>query len=145
MAVITLEDRGGSLEAVIFPETYAKYRSLVEVDGLVVASGKLEKDDESARLVVTEIRLVETVVHSGPRVMAIHLTTPPHDQQTVEALAELFGRHRGTNRVSLDIELWQEPQPMKVTAELSQTRIRLSETLVAEVERLCGKGSVSWS
>ena len=145
MAVITLEDRGGSLEAVIFPETYAKYRSLVEVDGLVVASGKLEKDDESARLVVTEIRLVETVVHSGPRVMAIHMTTPPHDQQTVEALAELFGRHRGTNRVSLDIELWQEPQPMKVTAELSQTRIRLSETLVAEVERLCGKGSVSWS
>ena len=145
MAVITLEDRGGSLEAVIFPETYAKYRSLVEVDGLVVASGKLEKDDESARLVVTEIRLVETVVHSGPRVMAIHLTTPPHDQQTVEALAELFGRHRGTNRVSLDIELWQEPQPMKVTAELAQTRIRPSETLVAEVERLCGKGSVSWS
>ena len=145
MAVITLEDRGGSLEAVIFPETYAKYRSLVEVDGLVIARGKLEKDDESARLVVTEIGPVETVVHSGPRVMAIHLTTPPHDRQTVEALAELFVRHRGTNRVSLDIELRREPQPMKVTAELSQTRIRPSETLVAEVERLCGEGSVSWS
>ena len=145
MAVVTLEDRGGGLEAVVFPETYAKYRSLVEVDRLVVARGKLEKDDESARLIVADITPVETVVEGASRVMAIHLTTPPHDRQTVEALAELLGRHQGTGRVSLDIELRQEPQAMRVTAELSQTRIRPSETLVAEVERLCGKGTVSWS
>ncbi len=145
MAVVMLEDRGGSLEAVIFPDTYAKYRSLVEVDRLVVARGKLEKDDESARLVVSEITPVETVLTGASRVMAVHLTTPPHDRQTVEALAELFGRHRGTDRVSLDVELRNEPQPVMVTADLSQIRIRPSETLVAEVERLCGKGSVSWT
>ncbi len=144
MAVVMLEDRGGSLEAVIFPDTYAKYRSLVEVDRLVVARGKLEKDDESARLVVSEITPVETVLSGASRVMAVHLTTPPHDRQTVEALAELFGRHRGTDRVSLDIELRNALQPVMVTADLSQIRIRPSETLVAEVERLCGKGSVSW-
>ena len=144
MAVVMLEDRGGSLEAVIFPDTYAKYRSLVEVDRLVVARGKLEKDDESTRLVVSEIRAVETVLGGASRVMAVHLTTPPHDRQTVEALAELFGRHRGTDRVSLDIELRNALQPVMVTADLSQIRIQPSETLVAEVERLCGKGSVSW-
>ena len=144
MAVVMLEDRGGSLEAVIFPDTYAKYRSLVEVDRLVVARGKLEKDDESARLVVSEITPVQTVLSGASRVMAVHLTTPPHDRQTVEALAELFGRHRGTDRVALDIELRNALQPVMVTADLSQIRIRPSETLVAEVERLCGKGSVSW-
>ena len=144
MAVVMLEDRGGSLEAVIFPDTYAKYRSLVEDGRLVVARGKLEKDDESARLVVSEITPVETVLGGASRVMAVHLTTPPHDRQTVEALAELFGRHRGTDRVSLDIELRNALQPVMVTADLSQIRIRPSETLVAEVERLCGKGSVSW-
>jgi DNA polymerase-3 subunit alpha len=144
MAVVMLEDRGGSLEAVIFPDTYAKYRSLVEIDRLVVARGKLEKDDESARLVVSEIKAVETVLGGSSRVMAVHLTTPPHDRQTVEALAELFGRHRGTDRVSLDVELRNALQPVMVTADLSQIRIRPSETLIAEVERLCGKGSVSW-
>jgi len=144
MAVVMLEDRGGSLEAVIFPDTYAKYRSLVEIDRLVVARGKLEKDDESARLVVSEIKAVETVLGGSSRVMAVHLTTPPHDRQTVEALAELFGRHRGTDRVSLDLELRNALQPVMVTADLSQIRIRPSETLIAEVERLCGKGSVSW-
>ena len=145
MAVLTLEDRGGSLEAVVFPEAYAKYRSLAEVDRLIVARGKLEKDDESARLVVSEIKPIETVVTGAARILAIHLTAPPHDRRTVQALAELFGRHQGADRVSLDIELRDKPEPVKVTADLSQVRISPSETLVAEVERLCGKGTVSWS
>ena len=144
MAVVTLEDRGGTLEAVIFPESFGKYRSLVEVEKLVVAQGKLEKDDESARLIVSELGVLEKIVHSSPRILAINITTPPNNESTVEALAELFGRHPGTNRVSFNIELRAGEQKLKMKIDLSQTRVRPSEELVAEVERLCGKGSVSW-
>ena len=145
MAVVTLEDRGGSLEAVVFPEAHKKYRSLLDVDSLVVARGKLEKDDETARLIVSQVQTVEEVTSNAPRTMAIRLTTPPHDVNTVEALAEVFGRHQGTGRVLLEIELRRPRQAVKVRADLSQTRIRHSEALIEEVERLCGKGAVSWS
>ena len=145
MAVATLEDRGGSLEAVAFPDAYAKYRSVLVPDQIVIVTGKLEKDDETARLIATQVQPIEAVANEAHRTMAIRLTTPPHTPETVEALAELFGRHRGTGRVSLEIELRRDELPVRLTADLSQTRVRLSEALVTEVERLCGKGTVSWS
>ena len=145
MAVVTLDDRGGHLEAVVFPEAYTKYRSVIEADRIVIVTGKLEKDDETARLIVAKVEPIETVANSAQRTMAIKLTTPPHTPETVVALAELFGRHHGTGRVSLEIELRKDEVPMRIRADLSQTRVRPSEALVTEVERLCGKGTVRWT
>ena len=88
---------------------------------------------------------VENVANSADRTMAIRLTTPPHTRETVEALAELLGRHRGSGRVSLEIELRKDSGPLRLRADLSQIRIRPSDALVTEVEQLCGKGTVSWS
>ena len=145
MAVVTLEDRGGNLEAVVFPEAYTKYRSVIEADRIVIMTGKLEKDEETARLIVAQVQPIETVANGAERTMAVKLTTPPHSRETVEALAELFGRHHGSGRVSLEIELRKDELPVRLRADLSQTRIRPSEALVTEVERLCGKGTVTWS
>ena len=144
MAVITLEDRGGSLEVVVFPEAFARYNTLIAADKLVVVRGKLDKDEESARLLATEIQSVEAVLESAGREMAIHLASPPHDRATLEALAEVFGRHQGTGRVAFQIELRTQMPQVKLRAELNHTRIRPSERLVEEVERICGKGAVSW-
>ena len=145
MAVVTLEDRAGSLEAVVFPEAFAKFGSLLDDDRLVVARGKLEKDEESARLIVAQVQTVEAVIGSVQRAMAVRLTTPPHDRRTMEALAEVFGQHPGTSPVSVEIELRQAQQAVRVKADLGQIRIRPSQVLVEEVERLCGAGTVSWS
>ena len=145
MAVVTLEDRGGNLEAVIFPEAYTKYRTVIEADRIVIVTGKLEKDEETARLIVAQVQPIESVANGAERTMAVRLTTPPHTRETVEALAELFGRHHGSGRVSLEIELRKDDLPVRLRADLSQTRVRPSEALVSAVERLCGKGTVTWS
>ena len=144
MAVVTLEDRGGSLEAVVFPDAFGKYGSLLETDALVVARGRLEKDDETARLIVSEVSPLTTLGGGVHRMMAIRLAAPPHGRETLEALAEVFGRHQGDDQVSLEIELRRRQQPVRLRASLSHTRIRGSEALVEEIERLCGKGAVSW-
>ena len=144
MAVVTLEDRGGTLEAVVFPETFSKFGPLLEVDQLVVATGKLEKDEEAARLIVSQVQTVESVAAAARPTMAIRLSTPPHTRQTIEALAEVFGRHHGNGRVFVEIEVRTDTPPVKLRADLSQIRVNPSETLVAEVEQVCGKGTVSW-
>ena len=143
--MVTLEDRGGSLETVVFPEAYRKYGSLLQIDRLVVVRGRLEKDEETARLIAAEVQSVDTLLGDGGRMMAIRLASPPHDRSTVEALADLFHRYQGTGRVSLEIELRREGRPVRLRAALPSTRVRASRELVEEVERLCGKGAVSWS
>ena len=56
MAVITLEDRAGTLEVVVFPETYRTCRAHVESGALVIVRGKLERDDEASRILATDVQ-----------------------------------------------------------------------------------------
>jgi hypothetical protein len=75
------------------------------------------------------------------REVAIHLAVPPHGRPTFEALAELFSRHRGDRRVSLELNVNGQPRALRVRADVAQ-RVRPSEKLVAELELLCGAGTV---
>ena len=43
MAVFMLDDVAGSVEVVVFPETFGKYGSLIENDAMLLVRGKLEK------------------------------------------------------------------------------------------------------
>ena len=144
MAVITLEDRVGRLEAVVFPDAFRKYGRSLDTDKLVVVTGKLDMDDESSRLVASRISPVDTVLSDIGRAMAINLASPPADRATFEALAEIFGRHQGNSPVVLEIELRRTTPAVKVRASLTGIGVRRTEQLIEDVEQLCGKGVVSW-
>ena len=146
MAVLTLEDRDGSLEVVVFPKTYERCAPVLAADRLVLVTGKLDKDDETARLVADEVRPIETLSGgSAGRTLSIHLTSARHDRQTLQALAELFQVHRGPSRIRLQLDLTERTQPLRVRARLRDVRVRPSEHLARAVEQICGKGTVSWT
>ena len=144
MAVLTLEDRSGAVEVVVFPDTYGRCEGLIETDRMVLVRGKLEKDEESARLLAAELLPIAGLAERVRKAMVIRLSVPPHDRGTLEALAELFGGYRGDRHVCVELELRGYDQPLKVRADLGDTLIQPSDRLVEEVERLCGKGTVSW-
>jgi DNA polymerase-3 subunit alpha len=136
-----LEDTAGSLEVVVFPEAFGKYGSLVEADAMVLVRGKLEKDDESARLVAAELLPISALTERTTREVVIHLAGPAAGRPTLEALAALLTRHRGDRRVFLELDVLREDKPLRVRSEVAQ-RVRPSERLVSEVEQICGAGSV---
>jgi DNA polymerase-3 subunit alpha len=141
MAVFMLDDVDGSVEVVVFPETFGKHGSLIETDAMLLVRGKLEKDDESARLVATELLPMAALMERTTREIAIHLKAPQHGRPVFEALAELLSRHRGDRRVSIELDVRGMDRPLRVRAEVTQ-RVKPTERLVAEVEQLCGAGTV---
>ena len=141
MAVFTLDDVDGGLEVVVFPEAFTRSGALIEADAMLLARGKFEKDDESARLVATELLPIAALRERTTREVAIHLAVPPHGRPTFEALAELLARHRGDRKVFLELDVKAQDKPLRVKADVIQ-RVKPSEKLVAELEQLCGAGSV---
>ena len=141
MAVFMLDDVAGAVEVVVFPETFGKHGSLIEGDAMLLVRGKFEKDDESARLVATELMPMAALQERTTREVAIHLSVPTHGRPVFEALAELLSRHRGDRRVYLELEVPGPQTPLRVRADVAQ-RVRPSERLVNEVEQLCGAGTV---
>ena len=143
MAVITLDDPHGSVEVVVFPEAYAKAAVLLEADAMLVVKGKVELDEETVRMTATEVLPMASMREKMSREMAIKLSSPPHGRATFEALADLFARHRGDRRVTLELDLLGQDHPLRVRAGLaSQIRVQPSAQLASEVERICGKGTV---
>ena len=145
MAVLTLEDRDGGLEVVVFPKTYERCAQVLAPDRLVLVTGKLDKDEETARLMADEVRPIEALTGSVGRTLSIRLISSRHDRRTLQALADLFRVHRGPSPIRLQLDLTEHTPPLRIRARLTETRVRPSEDLAKAVEQICGEGTVSWA
>ena len=96
MAAFPLDDPNGRIEVVAFPETFAKAQALIETDTMVLVKGKFERDDETMRLLASEIVAIDAVRERAARVVTIRLAMPPHGRETIEALAESWAGTRAT-------------------------------------------------
>jgi len=140
MAVFMADDIAGGVEVVVFPEAFGKHGHLVVADAMLLVRGKFEKDDESARIVASELQPISLLRERTTREVVIHLQVP--SRTTLEALAELLSRHRGDRRVVLEVDTKKNGNPaLRVRADVAQ-RVRPSEKLVEEVEQLCGAGTI---
>ena len=61
MSFASLEDMYGTIEMVIFPETYRKYRNLIEEDNVVLVKGKLQVDENDIKLLTSEFIDIESL------------------------------------------------------------------------------------
>jgi DNA polymerase III subunit alpha len=151
MCVFMLDDAGGSLEIVVFPETFKQCGHVAETGQLVLVKGKFEKDEETARIVASEIVPIDMVRERLAKAVTIRVAAAPPGAEasakaatsraTFERLWDVFAEHKGDRRVSFVIE--EKDRGIKVTADVSGIRVRPSERLVSEVEKICGAGSVS--
>ena len=141
MCVFMLDDAHGSIEVVVFPEAFKQHGHLAEAGKTVCVAGRFERDDESSRILASEIVPIEMVRERLAKSVAIRLSMPPHGRATFEKLLEVLAHHKGDRRVAFVIH--EQEKHIRVTADISGIRVRPSESLVSEVERICGAGSVS--
>ena len=87
---------------------------------------------------------VDAVRERLARSVAIRLSTPPHGRATFEKLWDVFAQHKGDRRVAFDIEVQDSDRRLRVKVDVNaQIRVRPSERLVSDVEKICGTGSVT--
>ena len=81
MAFVTLEDRSGEIELVVFPRALGQYGGLLGFDSAVYASGEISvKDDENPKLLVRTINAL-----TPDSQFARQITRPAERDQRAEA------------------------------------------------------------
>ncbi|HET9359354.1 MAG TPA: DNA polymerase III subunit alpha [Vicinamibacterales bacterium] len=141
MCVFSLEDATGSIEVVVFPDAFKQHGHVVENGRSVLVHGRYERDEDSIRVLASEIVPIEMVQERLARLVAIRVSMPPHGRATFERLLELLAQHKGDRRVAFVI--LEQDRHLRVTADVSGIKVRPSERLVSEVEKICGAGSVN--
>jgi len=136
MAHLTLEDKTGPIDAVVFPKTYDVIAPLLENDRIVFLQGKVDRKRETPQLLVDEVIPIERAAEVLTRAVKITLTdnaAPGQRSAFNGELAQLrevlrMATGRGNARAEVLIELHQ--QNKVVTLKLpSSMRVCVDEHL----------------
>jgi len=141
MATFVLEDLEGSVEALVFPETYKKTAGRLADDLLVLVKGKAEVMDEGrGRLIVSDVLPLEQAKLAEARYVTIRVPVNDWDRTKGERLRDILGAHRGECPVTLELV---RPGAFAVAlAPSAFYRVKPDPVLRDEVEALWGPGAL---
>jgi len=144
MAVLEIEDLTGSIEVVVFPDSYEKYSSHLEPDAILAITAKLDERGERRQLVAEEITdelpVVKRAIAVGPSVL-IRLPATEDVWADINIMQNIDGvlrRYEGEQPV-----VFQVPMQIGSMRMRSRTRkVEWSRQLERELEQVLGKGQV---
>ncbi len=138
MAFVTLEDLGGMVDVVVFADLFARCEPVLKPDAALVVRGRLEKGEESAKILAEEVLPLEAAPERLTSAVHIEVNGALHGREDLEALRRLLGasEHRGDTPAFVHILV---PQTADVVIRLpSSLGLRASPDLKAAVRRLIG-------
>ncbi|MCL2491296.1 MAG: DNA polymerase III subunit alpha [Coriobacteriia bacterium] len=105
MALMTLEDLGGSIECVVFPKVLEQYRDFIVDDATVRISAKYEADDRGDKLIVSKVEPFDGTEMARPRKRLRIKATPEQVKTTKfsDDLKQIFRHFPGDDVVELSI------------------------------------------
>jgi DNA polymerase-3 subunit alpha len=139
-AAMRLEDRTGSVEAMVFTTQYDRLlAALVEDQAVLVRGLVLPEENAPPKISVQDIVPLEVARVNLPTLISIRIPVGANGTaDKAEALNQLFTRKRGETEVRLRLE---KPRDFSVILDVTP-KVRPDKEFWAEVERICGPESV---
>jgi DNA polymerase-3 subunit alpha len=136
MMFIQLEDRTGSIEAIVFPKTLDKVRQLIELERIVQLKGHLSDKDGELKLLVEDISELPNDLVYDDKVAEMSLrsqlviTLPTQvSQDALQQLKAIVERYPGTTDVALEVG---SGDGLKIIKAKSQ--VAFNDALVVELK-----------
>ncbi len=139
MAFMEIEDMGGSVEVLVFPTLFQKFKDLVEMEKIVIITGKTSDKDGVPKFLADEIKELSVMIDqvnqmasgphpqendqqappkfvptpTGPNIVTITLPSNANEAVIME-LKKLFETYPGEQPVNLMVNKQQVKTPFKI-------------------------------
>ena len=139
-AALHLEDRTGSVEAMVFSTQYDRLlTALVEDKAMLVRGLVLPEENGPPKISVQDIVPLEVARVNHPSLISIRVGVGANGVvDKAEALNQLFAKKCGETEVRLRLE---KPRDFSVILDVT-LKVRPDKEFWAEVERICGPESM---
>jgi len=117
MAFARVEDMSGSVELVIFPDTFAQYERILKSDSALVVSGTVEKEEDHPKIIVEQLRASEDLFKQIKR---ITLDVQPQMAAKMALVKEWADKYPGDTALSLRLHM----PDLKQSVELELKELR---------------------
>ena len=136
---MTLEDRSGAVEALLFATNYERLAPLVVEDqAVLVRALVLPEEGGAAKLSVQDIVALETARVDLPAVISIRIWIGNNGGGKAQALEELFRKKPGPTQVRLRLEA---PRDFSVLLDVP-AKVRPDKEFRAAIEQICGADAI---
>jgi DNA polymerase III subunit alpha len=141
-AILTLQDRTGVIESLVFPEAFQKLESILKPATPLLVKARVAVEDVGTRLIVSDARLLDQVTPpangTSPSLLRVRVVLSTMDPGAIDLLQDLFASRPGRCRVAFDLV---QDDGLQATLEASSA-VRADSELVARVREICGADSV---
>jgi DNA polymerase-3 subunit alpha len=141
-AVMTIEDRSGSIEALVFATAYERLApQIVEDEAVLIRGLALPEDGGATKISVQDIVALENARVDLPSAISIRVWLGRNGKiaaDRAEALGELFRRKPGETQVRLRLEA---PRDFSVLLDVP-SKVRPDREFRTLVEQICGAESI---
>lgn len=133
MAFAKVEDLTGSVELVVFPDTFAKCGSFLKDERPLLVGGGLEVEEDSAKIIVDNIAPFDEIMKKTKRV-SFRLDKLQEDE--FEKLDTVLNAFQGETYVRLVLSLNEKTVEMQTEAP---KRIQISDAFFEEIHQVFGR------
>jgi DNA polymerase III subunit alpha len=138
-AILTLQDRTGVIEALVFPEAFQKLEAILKANTPLLAKGRVAVEDVGTRLIVSDARLLDQITDRAPSLLRVRVDLGSVDSGALDRLQELFTKRPGRCRVAFDLV---QPDGSEATLEAGSA-VMADRDLLEQVRQICGTDSVA--
>ncbi|MGB8525190.1 MAG: DNA polymerase III subunit alpha, partial [Candidatus Acidiferrales bacterium] len=138
-AILTLQDRTGVIEALVFPEAFQKLEAILKANTPLLAKGRVAVEDVGTRLIVSDARLLDQVTDRAPSLLRVRVDLGSVDSGALDRLQELFAKRPGRCRVAFELV---QSDGSEATLEAGSA-VMADRELLEQVRQICGTDSVA--
>jgi DNA polymerase III subunit alpha len=140
-AAATLEDLGGAIEVLFFPNSYQLYATAIADDAIVIVKGKVDRRDDVPKLIALDMTIPDlTAGADGGAPFVLNLPVNRCVPPVVEQLRDVLRTHPGTTEVHLRLRGNQKTTVVRLDDKL---RVTASPALHADLKQLLGPSCVA--
>ena len=138
-ASASLEDLGGAVEVLFFPNTYELVGQYIAEDAIVVVKGRVDRRDDQPRLMAMDLSIPE--ITTADEVKPVVLALPPAKctPPLVERLREVLTSHPGSAEVHVKLINGSRATVLR----LGPLRVAPTTALMADLKALLGPSAVA--
>ncbi len=149
-SILTLQDRTGICEALVFPEAFQKLEGILKAATPLLVKGRVAVEEVGTRVIVSDARLLDQVkaqsengasaqASAAPTLLRVRLNRSAIDTGVINQLHELFAGQPG--RCKIAFELIQD-DGTEATIDAGSS-VRADRDFVERVRQICGSDSVA--
>jgi DNA polymerase-3 subunit alpha len=153
-AILTLQDRTGVCEALVFPEAFQKLEGILKAATPLLVKGRVAVEDVGTRVIVSDARLLDQVrdpapngaaneaaasATGAPSLLRVRVSRSAMDAGIINQLHELFVSRPGRCRIAFELV---QDDGTEATIDAGSA-VRADRELVERVRQICGSDSVA--